>query len=266
MRILPKKAFLTKRRKFILVSLVLSVGLLLIQRLTVEQRYVAIGLLAVMSYSFTAWALLAEMRGIIPWVNMVLPVMYPTAVALFYFLLPQAAITRMIVGIFFAISMYGLLLTTNIYAVASIRTIQLLRAGRAVGFLLSILTSALLYHVIFSFRLGAGITTLAVMGVSYPLFLHGVWSYSLGERLRGEGWYALVGALVMAEIAWAITFWLIDIPLASVLLAMGMYVILGIFQHNVEGRLFARTLQEYLWFAGIVYMVVAGAVLMRWVS
>jgi len=76
----------------------------------------------------------------------------------------------------------------------------------------------------------------------------------------------LVGALVMAEIAWAITFWLIDIPLASVLLAMGMYVILGIFQHNMEGRLFARTLQEYLWFAGIVYMVVAGAVLMRWVS
>jgi hypothetical protein len=41
-------------------------------------------------------------------------------------------------------------------------------------------------------------------------------------------------------------------------------VVLGLFQHDTEGRLFARTIQEYLGFAGIVFAVVITAVLVSW--
>jgi hypothetical protein len=189
--------------------------------------------------------------------------MYPVSVALFYFLLPQAAATRTIVVVLFAVSMYALLLTANIFAVASIRTIQLLRAARAVGFLLSILTSAFLFHVIFSeSRASAGGDT-GTPSLAADL-VAGTWSYVVSNTIKREFYYALVGSIVIAQLAVALSFWLISVPLASVVLAMGMYVTLGLFQHDLEGRLFNRTVQEYLGFAGIVFVVVVAAVVFRW--
>lgn len=254
----------TKRKKFLLVSILLSFGLLMVQRLPVESRYSAIGFFALAAYLLTAWSLFKDLHGINWLVNLILPTLYPVSVALFYFLLPQAVITRMIVALLFAISMYGLLLTVNIFAVATTRTIQLLRAARAVGFLLSILTSALLFHVIFSLRVAGWLVGLLVFAVSLPILWQGAWSYVASVTVKREFYYGLVGAVAISEMAIALSFWLIEVPMASVVLAMGMYVVLGLFQHDLEGRLFARTIQEYLGFAGIVFVVVTSAVILRW--
>lgn len=239
-------------------------GLLVVQRLPVESRYSAIGFFALASYLLTAWSLLKDLHGMSWIVNLILPTLYPISVALFYFLLPQARSTQMVVVALFAISMYALLLTVNIFAVASIRTIQLLRAARAVGFLLSILTSAFLFHVIFSLRVGSPLVGLLVLVVSLPILWQGVWSHVASTTVKREFYYGLVGAVVVAEMAIALSYWLIGVPLASVVLSMGMYVILGLFQHDMEGRLFDRTIQEYVGFAGIVFVVVTIAVFFQW--
>ncbi len=266
-RLLEKqRPMLSKRRKFLIVAILLSIGLLAIQQLTVEQRYAAIVAFSILSYGLTAWSLHKELRGPAWIVNMVLPTLYPTAVALFYFLLPQASVTRFVVSVFFAVSMYALLLTANIFAVASSRTIQLLRAARAVGFLLAILTSALFYHVIFSLRVPFAFVGLLVMVVTYPLLLASSWSYTMSERLGKEWSYAAVGAIMIGELSIAISFWLIDAPLASLMLSMVMYVVTGLFQHEMEGRMFAKTVQEFVGFATIVFLVIASAVLVRWVG
>lgn len=255
---------MTKRRKFLLVSILLSIGLIIVQRLPVESRYSAIVFFAISAYLLTAWSLFKDLKGVNWIVNLILPTLYPVSVALFYFLLPQAAATRMVVVVLFAISMYALLLTSNIFAVATTRTIQLLRAARAVGFLLSILTSAFLFHVIFSLRLAGWAIGLLVFAVSLPILWQGVWSYVASSTIKREFYYGLVGAVVISEMAIALSYWLIGVPLASVVLAMGMYVVLGLFQHDTEGRLFARTIQEYLGFAGIVFAVVITAVFVSW--
>ena len=258
------KGGMTKRRKFLLVSILLSLGLLIVQRLPVESRYSAIGFFAIAAYLLTAWSVLKDLHGVNWIVNLILPTLYPVSVALFYFLLPQAAMTRTIVVLLFAISMYGLLLTVNIFAVATTRTIQLLRAARAVGFLLSILTSAFLFHVIMSLGISGVMVGLLVFAVSLPILWQGVWSYVASTTVKREFYYGLVGAVIMAEMATALSFWLIGVPLASVVLAMGMYIVLGIFQHDMEGRLFARTVQEYVSFALIVLVVVITAVFFGW--
>jgi len=254
----------SKRKKFLFVSILLSFGLLIVQRLPVESRYSAIGFYAIAAYLLTAWSLLKDLHGLNWLVNLILPTLYPISVALFYFLLPQAEITRGVVVVLFAISMYALLLTVNIFAVATARTIQLLRAARVVGFLLSILTSAFLFHVIFSLRISSWFVGLLVFLVALPILWQGVWSYVVSSSVKKEFYYGLTGAMIMSEMAVALSFWLIEVPLASVVLAMGMYVILGLFQHDMEKRLFNRTIQEYLWFALIVFIVVTGAVLTRW--
>ena len=76
-----------------------------------------------------------------------------TGVALFYFLLPVRWLTRLPVLAIFGISMYLLFLTQNIYNIAAIRTIQLLRAAHAVGFLFTIVSAFLIYNVIFALHL-----------------------------------------------------------------------------------------------------------------
>ncbi len=256
---------MTKRRKFLLVSILLSIGLVIVQRLPVESRYSAIVFFALAAYLLTAWSLFKDLKGVVNWVvNLILPTLYPVSVALFYFLLPQAATTRTVVVVLFGLSMYALLLTSNIFAVATTRTIQLLRAARAVGFLLSILTSAFLFHVIFSLRLAGWAIGLLVFAVSLPILWQGVWSYVASSTIKREFYFGLVGAIVIGEMAVALSYWLIGVPLASVVLAMAMYVVLGLFQHDTEGRLFARTIQEYLGFAGIVFVVVITAVFVSW--
>ena len=262
-----KRTMLTKRRKFVLVSLILSLLLFVIQRLPVENRYPAILGLAFVSYLLSSWALIKDLRGVAWMANMILPVLYPVSVALFYFLLPQSVVTRISVLLVFAISMYGLMLTTNIFAVASIRTIQLLRAARTVGFLLSVLTSAFLFHVIFSFNLPYYVVGLAALVVSLLIFVAGIWSYSLSTTLSREEWApVMIGTAVVTQAAIALCFFLIDAPLASIVLSMMVYVLLGIFQHNLEKRLFARTAQEYLGFALIVLVVAIYATITRWMS
>ncbi|MFH2019357.1 MAG: hypothetical protein ABII80_01985 [bacterium] len=258
---------LTKRRKFVMVSILLSLGLFVIQKIPVEQRYFAILLLGLFSYGLSAWALVKDLYGI-AWVNnLILPTIYPVAVALFYFLLPQELLVRMVVTVVFAISMYALLLTANIFAVASIRTIQLLRAARVIGFLLTVLTSVFIFHVIFSLKIALLPVLGLTFGVSILLFLQGVWSHTLSVRSQQKEWiYALVGAVVVTEAAMAMSFWLVDVAMVGIMLGMMVYVILGLFQQDLDKRLFARTTQEYLGFAGIVFVVIAITVIYRWMN
>jgi len=264
-RAITARLSLSKRRRFVLVSLFLTAGLFLVQRISLESRIMAFGVYGLMSYLLCAWSIFKELRGIVWVTNLILPTLYPVAVGLFYFLLPQSDITRIVVGALFAVSMYALLLTTNIFAVASIRTIQLLRAARAVGFLLTILTAAFLYHFIFSLRVGVLEIAGLVAVVSYALFLFGIWSYTLEEKLSGkELSYAFVGGVVMVEAAVAISFWLVDVALVSIFLSMILYVVLGLFQHELEERLFARTLQEYVGFGVLVFLIILVVVLSRW--
>ena len=102
--------------------------------------------------------------------------------------------------------------------------------------------------------------------VTYPILLQGIWSYTLHTDISRDLLSAAIGALVVAELALAISFWLIDPPLASVMLSMATYVIMGLFQHEAEGRLFPRTVSEFVGFSTIVFLVVVGTTVARWMK
>ena len=79
---------MSKRRKFLLSSLLLSLGLLAIQYVALEFRFVAVFGFFLVSYLVSAMALFDDLKGV-EWVTIVpLPALYAASVALFYFLLP----------------------------------------------------------------------------------------------------------------------------------------------------------------------------------
>jgi len=244
---------MTKRMKLVIVAVALSLGLLGIQLIDVDARYQAIGLLAGVAYGLSAWALFNDLKGT-EWLTvLILPVLYPVAVALFYFLLPVRLLSRVMILSIFGIGMYALLLTENIFSVAAIRTIQLLRAAHAVGFLLTLLVAFFLWDTLFSFRLSPWWNALGVGITSLPLVLQGLWSVNLEEKISREVVNNSLGlSWGLMSLALMISFWPVTITIASLFLVTGLYVGLGLIQNRMSGRLFKKTITEYLWVSGLV--------------
>lgn len=186
----------------------------------------------------------------------ILPLLFTAGIGLFYFLLPSSILTAIPVIILYFFGLYALFLSENIFSVASIRTIQLFRSASAVSFLLTLFISFLLYDTIFSFRLPFYFNAILVFCISAFLFLHGVWSVDLEEKVSPKViHFSLLFSLGLGEIAFILSFWPISIALASLFLTSLVYVLLGLAQAYFSDRLFKRTIREYL-VVGIVVFIV----------
>ena len=247
---------MTKRRRLLIEAALLSLGLLGIQSVDISYRYLVILFLGIAAYFLTAFSLKEDLKKKSFLMNLPLPALYTMGVALFYFLLPEVFLSRLFILIFFGIGMYALLLIENIFTIATEKTIQLLRAARAVGFLMTLVTAFLFYDTLFSFRLPSYINSLGVFSLSFLLILPSLWTISLSDRLgRRLIDYSLVLSLVMGQLALFISFWPLSIAAVSLFLVTSLYVILGISQNFLSGRLFKNTMAEYLRVGIIVFII-----------
>lgn len=252
---------MSKRKKFIISAGVLSGAFFVIQLTSILLRYEAIILITILSFFVCAWALRDTLGRNFSLLTLILPVMFTGGVGFFYFLLPPTSVfsslLRFLIVILYALGMYALLLTANIYNVAAIRTIALLRAAHAVGFLLTLATSFFVFDTIWSFHLAPWFNGPIIGLLSFPLVLQSLWSVELFERPTKDTWQ-LTGiiSLVMGEIAFMLSFWPVTVLVSSLFLTSVLYVTLGLSQAKIAGRLFAKTMREYLLVGVIVFIAV----------
>jgi hypothetical protein len=248
--------FLTKRRKFIISSLVLSIGLFAIQKEWLPNRYLAISAISLLSIPLVLWSLKEALKGPVWLFSWFLPMLFTAGVGFFYFLLPGSFYTIIPVIILYFLGMYILFLSENIFSVASIRTIQLFRSASAVSFLLSLFVSFLLYDIVYSFRFPFYINMGLIYLISFMIFLHWCWSINLEEKVSKKiVVYSLVFSLGLSQIAGAISFWPMTVVASSILLTSIVYVVLGLSQADLSSRLFSKTIKEYLMIGGAVIII-----------
>lgn len=258
--ILPKAPLkvlkISKRQKFIFTAIFLAGALLLIELTHLTWRYQAIGLLSLFTYLLAAWALWEGLNGI-EWLTvLVLPTLFTASVGLFYFLISASWLTRLPVVILYGLGIYVLLLTENIFSVAAIRTIQLLRSAQAAGFLLTVVTAFFLYDTVLAFRLDPWWNFLLTTILSGPLLMQGLWSVNLEERVtKTLGLYTVVLSLTLGEVALALSFWPMTVAVESLGLTTCLYLVLGLTQHKLSEKLFKRTVNEYVGL-GLVVLIV----------
>ena len=247
---------MSKRKKFVFTSVFLSLGLFAVQLVKLELRYQAIAGLSLLAWAFSAWALHRDLSGI-EWLTvLILPTYYTAASGLFYFLLPERWLSRFLVAGLYGFGVYALLLTENIYSVAAIRTIQLLRAAQTVGFLLTLMTAFFLFDTIISLRLQFSLNFILVFIATFFLVLQSLWSAQLEERLsRKVILHTFCLSLILAETALFLSFWPVTVATGSLFLTATLYVLLGICQEEFKERLFEKILKEYLWVGLIVFLV-----------
>lgn len=245
-----------RREKFVVVSILLSLGLLAVQYVPLEYRYLAVAALSVVSYLTSAWALSDDLQKL-EWMTIVpFPAFYTGAVALFYFLLPTHFISKIAILVLFCVGMYALYLTSNIYSVAKGRTIQLLHAAHAIGLLFTLLTSLLLTNTIFSLRFIWYINGLLVGLVHFPLILMSLWSIELEQTIKQEvTTLTTVLTVILVEVAVILSFYPLSVWNQALFIMTLLYISLGILHNYLRGRLFSNTLTEYSLVAAFMCLV-----------
>lgn len=245
---------ISKRKRFVIASVLLSIGFLGIQTLPEAFRFISIGILGIFTLIFFILSLWEGLSRDLTLLTLILPFFYTIAIGFFWFLLPSNVLARFPVIILYGIGIYSLSLTMNIYTVSAIRTIALLRAARGVGFVLTLFTMFLIFDNILSLRQTPFITSPLIFLVTLPIFLQGYWSITLQKRLSiNIVNLTLISALVCAQIATCLFFWPVSVAVGSLFLTLTAYVLLGLGQAHLEGRLFSETVRDYIIVAALVF-------------
>lgn len=240
-----------KRQKFVLTAVTLAIGLTVVYRLPQETdvmvRYGFVAILTVLTWIMAAWSLKEGLEGV-EWLTVLTPPAVLTAsVGLFYILLPTFWLVKIGIIVGFGLLQYFSLLTANIYSVAAIRTIALLRTAHVMGFVLTLLSGFLLFNTIFSLRWEFWWVGLTVAAVAWLLYLPALWAINLESRIGGRTWlYSVVFAVMTGVLGIAVSFWPMNLAVASLCLTTYLYVTLGIASQSLAGRVLGKMVWEYI--------------------
>lgn len=238
---------ISKRLRYLISSFTLLLGFISIQFLDESFKFPAIAILVLFTGLISAWCFYEGLGKDMTLTSIVLPMLFTLGVGIFWFLLPVSLYTRIPIIIFFTVGIYVLLSTMNIYTVSSSKTIALLRAARGVGFVLTLITSFLLFDAILSIRQNVFISSALVFATSFLLFLQGFWSIELEKKIdKTITIMSLVSSLIVSELSILIFFWPVTVVVGSLFLTSGVYLLLGLGQTKLEDRLFPSAVREYL--------------------
>ncbi|MBI5613667.1 hypothetical protein HY947_01975 [Candidatus Gottesmanbacteria bacterium] len=252
---------LSKRQEFVFTTVLLTLGLILTQLVPVELRFIMVGALSIFAYCVSAIVLRDDLDGVEWFTLLVLPTLFTAGVTLFYFLLPARWITRVPVAVLYAIGMYALFLTENIYNVnsASNRAIALIRAAHSVGFILTLVSYYFILQATFAFRFPVILLTLVVGIISYILSLQALWAIELtGTISRRVYEISFSIAIILSMFAWTFSFWPVKLTQIVLLLSTVFYSTVGLGQQYLVERLYKKTATEFF----IVSTIVLGIILL----
>lgn len=252
---------LTKRQEFVLATILLTVGLFLTELVPAELRFLMVFALSVFAFCVSAIVLRDDLGGVEWFTLLSLPALFTCGVTLFYFLLPARWISRVPVASLYAIGMYALFLTENIYNVnsASNRAIALVRAAHSVGFILTIVSYYFILQATFAFRFPVLILSLIVFAISFVLALQALWAIEFHSGISRRVYEISFGvAVTLSMFAWTFSFWPVKLTQTVLFLSTVFYSSVGLGQQYLVERLYKKTALEFF----IVTTIVLGIILL----
>jgi hypothetical protein len=244
-----------KRQKFIVSVVVLSLVLFFSEQWLGRGGIYVAFLLSLLTGIFLYWAEKPDFKANFSPQIFILPLFYSMACALFYFLVPARLITRIGMTSLYALGLYSLLLSENIFIVSSIRTIALLSSARTVSFIITLLSYFFMADVVFSLHLNVLVTIFFIFIFSYLLILHSIWTHTLENSFHSHLQWVLLLSICIVELAFALWFWSTTPTLIGLLLTGLFYVLVGISQVWLDKRLFKSVMWEYLWVVVIIFLI-----------
>lgn len=249
---------LNKRGKFVLSVLLLTMGLFFSELLTGPLLILAGFVLSVLTVFLLYIALKDDIQPSILYPIIILPFFYTLSFVLFYSLIPERLLTRIVLTLVYSFGLYSLFLSQNIFAISAARTINLVRSARIVSYVLTIFVLFCMASIIFSLRLPVFITPFLIVLVSFLLSFQSLWAYTEDrENTKDVTVYSGFIALMMGELSLILAVWPVTAAIYAIFLTGLFYTYLGLSHIWLEKRLFKSVLWEYVWVGvlSIVFLV-----------
>ncbi len=241
---------LTKRHKIVAASIILGTAFIFttISSNIFYKRYFVILIFGLLSYFLSLWALWEGISKTKLITVLTLPTLFCLGMASFYFVLNPDYIrwlTRIPAAILTSALLYLILLSQNVFNVASQRTIPLYRAASTSSLIFTMLTAILLFSVVYTFRLQFYLNGFLIFALSFVLSISILWNVEM-EKIKSQiVVYSLAVSLLVGEFALALSFWPILPLLWSVSISIYLYCLLGLLHHFLKDRLTGRLIWEY---------------------
>lgn len=238
----------TKREKLIFSTLTITTIVLLAAFTHGRLLWFALFVLAGAAViTFVIFSLQEDLRGLRFAFIPLLPFLFTQAVILNFSVVPMLpAITFVTVAIF-GLSLYLILLISNIVAIAAERTIPLIRAAKAASFFFILVTVFLLTFYLASLKIHPVLLFIGEYGLTILPALYFVFSLdSKSYSLHRIGAIAGVLALIESEVAFVTALWPISPLLYALWLTVIFYVCAGVLLQATENRLKRKVIIEYV--------------------
>lgn len=244
-----------KRQRFILSVVILSVGLFISEYFFSNYGFYIAFLLGFLTDFLLFFSIFADIKEHFFFQVFVLPFLYSLSFGLFYFLAPSRLITRIILTTLYALGLYSLFLSENIFTVASIRTIALLNGARIVAFVLTLVCFFFLSNIIFSLHTSIFITLLLLFLFSALFIFHAIWTYRLEKAVTQDIVWILTLSLCLVEIGALLWFWPSSPTIIALFLTAIFYILVGLAHIWLDKRLFHGVLWEYIWVIAVAFFI-----------
>lgn len=259
-RIARKSNFLskiTKRQKYVITVVILSLVLFFAENLFGKSGIYVSLLLSILTDVFLLWSVYQDFKDTksFSFQIFILPFFFSLSFGLFYFLVPARFITRVIMTSLYAVGLYSLLLSVNIFIASSVRTIALLSSARTVSFVITLLSYFFLSNVLFSLHLNIFLNLILLFSYSFPLIMQAIWTYTLENKFLPNLIWILSLTLCLIDFSVAIWFFPVIPTIIALFLTGIFYITVGLSQVWFEKRFFRNIMWEYVWVAFIIFIL-----------
>jgi hypothetical protein len=244
-----------KRQRFISSIALLAIGLFVSEHFLGKSGVLIVFGLSLLTVVLLYLCLRKDLKNNFSWQIFILPFFFSLSFGLFYLLVPARYITRIIMTSLYAIGLYSLFLSENIFTVSSIRTIALLSSAKTVTVALTLLSFFFLSNVVFSLHLNIFLTVLLVFLYSFPIILQSVWIYTFEKKDFSSILWVVSLTICILESTILLWFWPSTPTLIALFLSGIFYSILGLTHVWLEKRLFKGVIWEYFWVILVLLIV-----------
>ncbi len=235
-----------KRIRFVISTASLALLMLLSTFFFFDKALIFIPILSIASYAATFFSLYEGIEKIEWYMLFLMPILLSVAMYLFYFLFPVRWITRIPFIIIYGVSMYAVLLSSNIFNVGVEKNLQLYRAGFSVNYFIQTMVYFLLGNVLASFHWGF-IANALVFGIfAFGMSLQLYWSIRLDMHIRREVLnHAWLTGIIVAEGSLFLSFIPLQESMYALVVAVLYYCLAGLTHLHLDDRLFKHSIREY---------------------
>jgi len=129
--------------------------------------------------------------------------------------------------------------------------VPLYRAAYTVSLIILLLACFFLFNTMYSFGFDYWVNALTVMFLACLIFVYQFWAIAieLPDDGKNKSWvtYVLVPGFLVSQLALVFSFWPVGIFKGSIYLVSVIYVLSGLIQADIRGRLFRKTWLMFLW-------------------